>query len=61
LHPCKQPVERKWPSALTSNHLKNWNANTNQQIDYNDAAVLGICGPHTFHPSNPIEQAIEAK
>jgi hypothetical protein len=56
LHPGKQQAEGKWLSALTSNHLKNWNANTNQQIDYNDAAVLSI-----LHPSNPIEQAIDAK
>jgi len=63
LHPCKQPAEGKsqWLSALTHNHLENWNANANQQIDYDDASVLGICSPQSFHPSNPVELAIDAK
>jgi hypothetical protein len=59
LHPSKQPAEGEWLNTLTKNHLKNWNANTNQQIDYNDAAGLG--GSRDFHTSNPIEQAIDAK
>jgi hypothetical protein len=56
-----QPVGSEWLSALTSNHLENWNANANQQIIYQVAALLSICGPCRFHPSNPVELAIDAK
>jgi hypothetical protein len=53
-------VGSEWLGALTSDHLENWNANTNQQIIYQVAALLDICHP-CFHPSNPVELAIDAK
>ena len=61
MRPGIQPVGSKWLSALTRNHLENWNTNTNQQIIYQVAALLDICHPCRFHPGNLVELAIDTK
>jgi hypothetical protein len=54
-------VGSEWLSALTSSHLEKWNANTNQQIIDQVAALLDISDPCRFHHSSPVELAVDAK
>jgi hypothetical protein len=61
LHPRKQPVDSEWLSTLTDNYLENRKANANEQILYDGAALIGMCGYHSIHPRNPVEAAIDAK
>jgi hypothetical protein len=57
---CKQPVDSKQQNTLTGSYLENRKANTNKQIMYDRATLLGICG-HNFHRSNLVEAAVDAK
>jgi hypothetical protein len=61
LYPCKQPVENKWLSTLTSNHLENRNADPNQQVLYHRLALLLTCGHHSVHRSDLVQAAVDAK
>jgi hypothetical protein len=48
-------------STLTGNYLENRNANTNEQILYDCATLIGMCGHHSVNPSNLVQAAIDAK
>ena len=61
MHPCQQSVEGKRLSELTGYHLKNWKADTDEQISYDGTALLGGCDHHSFYGSNLVEATIDAK
>jgi hypothetical protein len=61
LHPCKQLVDSEYLGTLTSNDLKNWNPDTDEQIMYQGASPQGICEYHGLHRSNLVEAAVNAK
>jgi hypothetical protein len=47
--------------VLTHYHLENWNANANEQIDYDSTTIVRACGHHSFRGSNLIEATVDAK
>jgi hypothetical protein len=61
LHFRKQLADSEWLNTRTGNYLENRKTDTNQQILYDGAALLGICDHHSFHGSNLVEAAADAK
>ena len=54
-------MESEWLMVLTRYHLENWNANANEQINYDNATIFRGCGHHSFRGSNLIEATVDAK
>jgi hypothetical protein len=48
-------------SALTSYHLEDWNAETNEEVNDHPTTFLFACGHSTLMSSNLVESTVDTK